>query len=1362
MFIRLIIICLSIAFVTNTFSALNVELSVKECAGVGSDGYPIRTVVPIPKGFYQNTSSFRLTDASGVTVPAQFEILSRRYLGDQSITNIAITYLPTVSAFSGAGTGIAKYYLKDDGPGSFSTALSVVETADLITVTTGNSLKFTVKKIGFNILNEVWYDPSNGSNFNSSNLVVKPNENSGGEFIGRLTGDLQLDADRTDIKVEIEEEGPVYTVIRAEAVTKYYSPSNHTHGWAVRIFAYAGKSHIKVDYQLQNSSKTKKYSWPLYFNALNFNLDLNLSGALSVKSGLGNGSVYSGSLGSGVLLAQKHDSLFNIYGVDGTGDTTTVLGTGGRPDGFVTVDNGVIGVTVKTRNFWQMYPNGIKIDQNQKLSVQLFPEWSCQIDGARRNPTFTPTHLYWLADMQHVYKEVVINFHQSTSDNELRKFSKTVDYHPVASLPVSYVGSAGSSLDLEGLIPFTTKISTTDSRIPSNPSATRLGWYYYVLNGRRTETAQAGGIPQGGGQFWTTENPADWFEAERELIGEMNIRPQWMAQYSFKDDFSFLKLGMNNGTNAPRFDPSMWRDEDMGADLMDSAVLAETKGSGMFTIGYASCIDNAHYWHHHIKDYYWITGNHWQRDYYKFIVEFRKNLTAGFPTIARHGGHPLADAFQALQITGDTTMKRLFKENMLNNRDAVRPQFGDYNTMCCGEFGTAPWEMGFGARPVIDYMTHLDYQDVQMHAESFQLISAYLHWNLHYGNFGYRAYSPQRQNSYIGSFTVLDPQAWYYWNTGKREFLDHALMYINTGITVVNGVGDGSKPLTASGSSNWTGDYAGRWIQYVRNNARVDTIPPAAIQNAVMERSGSSCTVRWTVPTDAKRYHIVWGTKPLVYNQTDDSRYLNWWAAKTVGKALTSAAGAQDQVSFTVPATGLVFAAIFTFDSASNMSGFSNVATSDLTQASAPLSLTANVVNAQKITLSWGASSDPESGVWYYNIYRNGLLVATTDKLTYDDNGLVESTSYSYAVAAVSGSNVEGIRAELSGANTPADTEAPYPVSAISVSVNPVVTVVFSEPLDPLSAQNVSNYSINNSISITSAVLQPDNKTVILACSPMQYLTSYVVTINGVKDLAVTPNSVSNANITFTHREPLVITNTRPTEYIWTQFTTDVDVYIDQSTKMAEIPTDYQNLPLLRCGSMYSKYYARNDSIIAFTSNKALKVYLMMDKQQTARPAWLTSNFTPNGDTINNSFIVWERTYPAGRVRIPGGNLSENYGNFFIVVEPLDSSWVSFAEDDISTDEYSDNLITYPNPFNPVVSIFVQVAKESAGKLPDAYIYDISGRVVEKLLLNSVNARGNSRQYLYSWNAVNKASGIYFVHVRTNNREYKKRIIYTR
>lgn len=46
-------------------------------------------------------------------------------------------------------------------------------------------------------------------------------------------------------------------IIRAEAPTVYNSTTDHKHGFAVRIYTYAGKSFVKVDYQLQNSAKNK-------------------------------------------------------------------------------------------------------------------------------------------------------------------------------------------------------------------------------------------------------------------------------------------------------------------------------------------------------------------------------------------------------------------------------------------------------------------------------------------------------------------------------------------------------------------------------------------------------------------------------------------------------------------------------------------------------------------------------------------------------------------------------------------------------------------------------------------------------------------------------------------------------------------------------------------------------------------------------------------------------------------------------------------------------------------------------------------------------------------------------------------------
>lgn len=1349
-------------------AALNVELSVKECAGVGSDGYPISTVVPLPRGEFQDISTLRLTDASGNTVPAQFEILNRRWLDDQSIANVKVYYQPVVTAFSGSGTGVSKYYLKDDGSGnSASTQLSVTDVSGVISVTTG-PLKFTVKKNGFNILDQVWLDKNNDGTFSSSEEVIQSASSGGGQFIGRLDGDVQYDADRDDLLVEVEQSGPMVAIIRVEAVTKYYGPSDHTHGWAVRIYAYAGKPFIKVDYQLQNSAKTKKHSYPLYFNAMNLNFALKMGSNPSVKVGLDGETVFSQNAGKGIQLMQIRDSASRVLNLE-TGDT---LSTGTRPNAFMNIHDGNFGVTVVTRNFWRTWPNGLSVDSVNKLQVQLFPEWSCQIHAASKTPTFNSSGLYWLMDMQHVYKEVLLNFHGSAvSDADLKKFAKTVDFHPVATMSTDWAATAAASLDFEGMIPFRNKIGTSDIRVPAALSATRLGWNWFRLNGRRTGTATAGGYPQGGGKFWATENPVDWYESEWDAIGELNVRPQSVAQYNRERDWDSLKLAVNIcGSSVHGIENYAghinWRQQSCGGDVLDSALIEGTAdgSSAVRTIGAAHAIDNHHGWLYHVRDAYWITGNPWLKDWYKFLGELRKYFFSVNRTPEgindRGNGHTIAHALHSYEITGDTSIPRMISSALQAEiRPMFRRQYGDKNGLCCGNFGEHPYEVGFFSRSIINLMHEYRNKDPQIWADCFQMIAGWADWNLNYAWYSGNAWAPGTGEKSAVSGTVLsEPMAWYYLNTGRSQHKDFLIQFIT------NGINGGAKDYHNMGNAsyNWLGEYNGRWVQAAKATVRADSVPPQPINNLLMTRTGTQCNLTWTVPADAKRYHIVWGNWPIVETPTDNPRYLNWWAGKAVGKVLAAAAGTQDQVTFTVPDTGLIYAAVFTWDSANNMSRISNIGRSDMTPASAPTNLTVNVISAQKAVLTWGASTDAESGIWWYNVYRNGLLIASVENyLTFTDEGLSESSTYNYEVVAVSGSNVEGLRSQVVNVSTPVDTEAPTITSISSISDLPELTVHFSERVDSASAVNIANYSIGSSVSIVTASLQDDKKSVKLTCVALAFDTVYTLTINGVKDLAVTQNTATNVQKLFIHREPLHITNTRPTEYIWDIFTTDVDCFIDQGTKMTYIPQSYRNLPLLRCGSYQSKWYARNDSIIAFNSNKPLMVYIMMEIRQTARPAWLTGKFSQNGDTIysQHNFIVWEAEYPAGRIQIPGGNLSQNYSNFFVVVRPLDSSWTSVESTESQV--YNDGFFAYPNPFNPQISMAVQLSKFSgvANEMPVVKIFDMQGRLVASPSpLMGKQVRGSAR-FDYVWNGSGFASGTYIVSATVKGKNWRRNII---
>ena len=79
-------------------------------------------------------------------------------------------------------------------------------------------------------------------------------------------------------------------------------------------------------------------------------------------------------------------------------------------------------------------------------------------------------------------------------------------------------------------------------------------------------------------------------------------------------------------------------------------------------------------------------------------------------------------------------------------------------------------------------------------------------------------------------------------------------------------------------------------------------------------------------------------------------------------------------------------------------------------------------------------------------------------------------------------------------------------VQAISETL---VDVLFSESVEKLSAENISNYSVSNGVSINNAILDENLKNVRLTTSP-HFEGSFTLTLNNIKDRAITPNSIAN------------------------------------------------------------------------------------------------------------------------------------------------------------------------------------------------------------------------------------------------------------
>src|SRR5262249_7018074 len=72
----------------------------------------------------------------------------------------------------------------------------------------------------------------------------------------------------------------------------------------------------------------------------------------------------------------------------------------------------------------------------------------------------------------------------------------------------------------------------------------------------------------------------------------------------------------------------------------------------------------------------------------------------------------------------------------------------------------------------------------------------------------------------------------------------------------------------------------------------------------------------------------------------------------------------------------------------------------DTTPPNVPTGLAKTGSTATSISLTWTASTDPNSAVAGYNIYRGGVKIGSTASTIYTDSGLAANTTYSYAVSA--------------------------------------------------------------------------------------------------------------------------------------------------------------------------------------------------------------------------------------------------------------------------------------------------------------------------------------------------------------------------
>jgi len=94
------------------------------------------------------------------------------------------------------------------------------------------------------------------------------------------------------------------------------------------------------------------------------------------------------------------------------------------------------------------------------------------------------------------------------------------------------------------------------------------------------------------------------------------------------------------------------------------------------------------------------------------------------------------------------------------------------------------------------------------------------------------------------------------------------------------------------------------------------------------------------------------------------------------------------------------------------------------------------------------------------------------------------------------------------------DTNPPILLQAYNVGLTNI-TILFSKQVNPATATDLSNYSISPTLAIGAAVMA-EGQSVTLDVSTMVLGTNYVITVNGVQDVASSPNVIApNSQIEF-------------------------------------------------------------------------------------------------------------------------------------------------------------------------------------------------------------------------------------------------------
>lgn len=464
----------------------------------------------------------------------------------------------------------------------------------------------------------------------------------------------------------------------------------------------------------------------------------------------------------------------------------------------------------------------------------------------------------------------------------------------------------------------------------------------------------------------------------------------------------------------------------------------------------------------------------------------------------------------------------------------------------------------------------------------------------------------------------------------------------------------------------------------------------------------------------------------------------------------------------------------------------------DTTPPSVPQNLNASVLSETQIDLSWNASTDAESGVSRYNVYRDDDYVGYSANLQFRDNNLTPGTTYTYEVTAVNGAGTESARSASAQATTPSDDEPPTQpedLSALAVSSSQI-DLTWTASTDNSGVTGYHIYRDGQEIGTSTETTYSD--TGLLPATTYSYMVSAYDAANNESypSDAVQATTLDPSQETFTVRlettneveDSFIFENDPNGNYGNEEYVDTIDRFIIRFN----LPAALNNKLIL---SANLGLYVWNQT--NYQPNQYMEIFRMTrdwtENQVTWNNATSSNNWTtPGGDCEDHVYAQilhqqgsenWDHTfYPevdiSALVQLWANGTESNHGMLIINdcatgiglkaseygegTRPyLDISYTDKPASGLSNQAAVQSFIlypNYPNPFNPTTTIQFDIPRSSFVILT---IHDLLGREITTL----VNDNRSAGTYTVEWDAKELPSGIYLYRISVGDYTETRKLV---